>query len=147
MKKFIFLLSFAVVFAVNAQTYTMKSVWGGSTDSVTNSGTNYLKTQINGLGQVTVQAVITKISGTGAGTAVLQGSLDGTNWVTINYVTSEIWGANSTGSPNDTFTLTNVTSQTVAWFLEDNQYVYYRVYVAGSGTELLRLSATAILRK
>ncbi len=128
--------------AANAQTYTMKSVYGNSTDSVTNAGNNYLKTTaVSGEGAITVQLVVTKLSGTAAGTAVIQGSLDGTNWVNINYATG-----GQTGAMNDTFALTDVTSQTYAWFLPASPYIYYRVYVVGSGTQLIRLAATLIKR-
>lgn len=131
----------------SAQVTTMKSQWGGTTDSITNTGTAYLKAQVSGTGTVTIYAVMTKLSGTGAGTAILQGSVDGTNWTPVSFSTGLVTGGGSTGAANDTFTLTNVTTQTCYWFLNENQHLYYRVYWTGSGTELVRVSAKAMLRK
>lgn len=151
MKKLIILAMFTLlgVVGLNAQTFTLKSAYGGSTDSVTNAGTNYLKTAtaVSGTGGITVQLNITKISGTAAGTAILQGSIDGSNWNTISLASGMVTAGASTGAANDTFTLTNVTSQNCSWFLVQNQYIYYRVFVTGSGTELIRLSGTLIQRK
>lgn len=149
MKKFIFLCAamIAAFTAANAQVTTMKSQWGGTTDSVTNTGTAYLKAQVAGTGTVTIQCVITKLSGTGAGTAILQGSVNGTTWIPVSFSTGLVTGGGSTGAANDTFTLTNVTTQSCYWFLNENQFLHYRVYLTGSGTELLRVSAQAMLRK
>lgn len=147
MKKFLFLFACLIgcltANTASAQSFTLLSPHGGTTDSVTDAGTNYLTKQINGAASVvTVQLVITKISGTAAGTAVLQGSINGTNYVTLHYAT----GGATTGSQNDSFTLTNVTTQSVSWVIAPSHYNYYRVSVTGSGTQLLRLAATAIKR-
>lgn len=149
MKKLFFLAMFILlgVVGLNAQQVTMKSQWGGTSDSVTNTGSAYLKAQVSGVGTITVACAITKISGTGAGTAVLQGSLNGTNWQTISLASGLVQAAGSTGVANDTFTLTNVTTQSCSWFLAHNQYSYYRVYIVGSGTELLSLTGILIQRK
>lgn len=143
MKKLFFALAFMLsVAAAQAQSYTLLSVWGATTDSVTNTETTVLSKQIPGKGTVTVQLNITRISGTAAGTAILQGSLDGTNYVTLHYAT----GGATTGVQNDSFTLTNVASQSVSWVINPSAYTYYRVSVTGSGTTLLRLASTAIKR-
>lgn len=143
MKKLFFALAFLLVgVSAQAQSYTLLSVWGATTDSVTNTETTVMSKQIPGTGVVTVQLNITKISGTAAGAAILQGSLDGSKWVTLHYAT----GGATTGVQNDSFTLTNVTDQSVTWVINPSAYVYYRVSVTGSGTNLMRLAATAIKR-
>ena len=59
--------------------------------------------------QVTIQTVITKVSGTVAGTVTLQGSLDGVNYVTIP--TAGVIGAAFT------FTATYVGTQSVSFIV------------------------------
>jgi hypothetical protein len=96
--------------------------------NVTNTGTAMLTTaqKADSTGNITLQAVITKVSGTVAGTAKPQGSLDGTNWFDIT-LTGII--------PTQTaFTLTDVASQTCAFFLRNVKCLYYRILITGSGT-------------
>lgn len=103
-----------------AQVSNMLSNYGLALDTVTNAGSNYnylttTATQTN----ISVQPVITKISGTVAGTYYLQGSLDGTNYKSI---------------VGDSATATNVTTNTVIWVLDNRNYKYYRIGYTGSGT-------------
>jgi len=89
MKKLLFAL---LLFAGVATAQTSKVIDLKSTtttkvlDTVTNAGTRIQRGQANTGGaniNVTLQVVITKISGTVGGTVTCQGSLDGTNFVTI----------------------------------------------------------------
>lgn len=140
MRKLLILLGLiAMSFSANAQVVAMKATTGNTSDTVTNTGTEVLSTQVNGYNEVvTVQLTVTKISGTVAGTAILQGSLDGTTWTTLNH-------ASTTG--NDTITLTNVTTNSAIWVVEPSKYLYYRVSVTGSGTMVARISAKIMARK
>ena len=78
MKKLIFAAAFVfAAVAANAQVVDMKSTSSKATDTVTNTGSEVLTAQVNGYqADVTIQAVVTKVSGTVAGTVVLQGSVD-----------------------------------------------------------------------
>lgn len=68
---------------------------------------------------IAVQVVISKISGTGAGTLTLQGSLDGTNYVAIG----------------SAYTITNVATQSITFYVAAPIPAYVRVSTTGSGTE------------
>ena len=126
MKKLILLL--VVLFAglgLSAQTN-----FTNSGDTITNSGTVSATAEIKNAGGVSIQAVVTKISGTVAGTAVLQGSLDGSTYYTF---------------AADTLTLSDVSSQTLIWNVAENYYVNYKVLFTGSGT--MSAKAEAFYRK
>jgi len=141
MKKFIFLLAFvALAFSANAQVVAMKATTGNTSDTVTNTGTEVLSAQVNGYNKVvTVQVLITRLSGTLAGNVVLQGSLDGTTYTTLTQVAQP--------SNNDTVTLTNVAATSCIYVIEPSKYLYYRVSVTGSGTMTARISAKIMGRK
>ncbi len=97
----------------------MKSEYTLNTDTVTNAATVYMTvTTTAAWANISVQPIITKISGTVAGTYYLQGSIDGTNYVSI---------------VGDSATATNVTTNTIV-FTADPIYKYYRVGYTGSGT-------------
>lgn len=103
------------------------SVYSKTSDTVTNAATNYVQIQAKyGYNSLTIQPVVTKISGTAAGTVTLQGSNDGVNYVTVN--TSYIAGASAT------MTVTNVTTSTRLFVVTGSPYEYYRLSYTGSGT-------------
>lgn len=90
-----------------------------TTVSYTNTGADTATIKaVGAYNIVSIQPVVTKISGTVAGTVVLYGSLDG-----INYV--------STG---DTLANTNITTNTTIWFVQPSKYLYYRARAVGVGT-------------
>ena len=68
---------------------------------------------------VTLQSVVTKVSGTVGGKLVLWGSLDGVNYEK---------------AATDTLILANQTTNIKVWKLDYNRYYYYRVIATGSGT-------------
>lgn len=68
---------------------------------------------------VTIQSVVTKVSGTVGGKLVLWGSLDGVNYEK---------------AATDTLILTNQAKNLKVWKLDYNRYYYYRVIATGSGT-------------
>lgn len=107
-------------FLVNLSTAT------ATRDTVTSTATGFLTSKrVTGTGTVTIQALVTKVSGTVGGTLTLQGSLDGTNFDAIP--TSE--------------TRTSIATQTAAdgtasytWRLATSPCLYYRIsYTGGSG--------------
>lgn len=109
-------------FAADAQVTNMVSRYSNTTDTVANTDTKYMYVTVTASHEnVSIQPVITKVSGTVAGTYFVQGSLDGTNYVS-NIVAS------------DSVTATNVTTNTVVWVLDSKAYKYYRVGYTGSGT-------------
>ena len=118
-----------------------------TSDTVTNTGTNYLTSGypqsgstysgspvaiVNPAYYTTVQVNITKISGTVAGTVTLQGSIDGTNFSTA---TSGMLAITAT------YTATDVASQSKNWIIAGNPYRFYRVSWTGTGTMAASMTA------
>ncbi len=115
----------------------MKSSFGLTSDTVTNSATNTIRCQVQSwFEMVSIQAVVTKISGTVGGTVTLQGSNDGTNFVTVNtgYLTNDVTTAPFTTGGGATMTPTNVTTSTKIFVVRGSPYEYYRLSYAGTGT-------------
>lgn len=96
-----------------------------TSDTTTNTGVSFV-----GLGvsewynTVTIQSVVTKISGTVAGTVTLQGSIDGTNYVTVNSSYADI----TSYSPTDVATSSRI------FVVTGSPYRYYRLSYTGAGT-------------
>lgn len=96
-----------------------------TSDTTANTGTSYV-----GLGvqkwynTVTIQSVVTKISGTVAGTVTLQGSIDGTNYVTVNSSYADV----TSYSPTD------VATSSKLFVVTGSPYRYYRLSYTGAGT-------------
>lgn len=142
MKKFIllFALMFSIAGISNAQSSDMLSSVGNTSDTNTNAETVTLtKTLAGSWNVVSIQAVVTKLGGTAAGNIVLQGTVNGTNYVTLNSL--------CVPSANDTFTLTNVTTQSCAWPLTGSYYTGYRLSFTTSGTVSARVQGKIIYRK
>lgn len=103
----------------------LKSNYDLSTDTVTNSGSGYVGITVNNYyPSMTIQAIVTKISGTVAGTVTLQGSNDASNYVTVssNYASAT------------THTATDVATSTKHFVITGSPYKYYRLSYTGSGT-------------
>lgn len=143
MKKFLILIVALAAFATietkaqvsvdqpmynGTNTYTLARLVASTTtrDTVTSTATGFLTSKrITGTGTVTIQALVTKVSGTVGGTLTLQGSLDGTNFDAIP--TSE------TATGIATYTAANATGS-YTWRLSTSPCLYYRVsYTGGSG--------------
>ena len=96
-----------------------------TSDTTANTGVSYV-----GLGlaawynTVTIQSVVTKISGTVAGTVTLQGSIDGTNYVTVNSSYADV----TSYSPTD------VATSSKLFVVTGSPYRYYRLSYTGAGT-------------
>jgi hypothetical protein len=91
-----------------------------TTQTLTNSDTADLTLTVSGVYRTTsIQAVVTKYSGTVTGTGIIQGSIDGTNYLDIN---------------TDTLTLANQTTNTKVWVLEGSMFKYYRLRIITTGT-------------
>jgi len=130
MKKFILIAVLGLFsFAASAQVTQMTSRYSNTTDTVANTDTKYMYITVTASHEnVSIQPVITKVSGTVAGTYFVQGSLDGTNYVS-DIVTT------------DSVTATNVTTNTKIWVLDSKAYKYYRVGYTGIGTMNATLKA------
>lgn len=139
MKKLFILFALFVALGVNAQA-DLKSVYNAVSDTVTDTGTQYLQIETTREGQTStaVQVVITKISGTVAGTLTFQGSLDGTNFKAATLLDS--------ATNLHTFTATNVASQNFIWYIRPNPYRYVRVSYTGSGTMAASFKAKILTR-
>lgn len=120
----LFVLMAFLITLSHAQVTTMTL----SGDTVVNTGTKFCSLRLaQSYKKVTVQALITKISGTVAGTLTLQGSIDGTNWVTADTASFVTEGA-------ATFTATNVATQNKTWIMNGDPYLWYRLSYTGTGT-------------
>ena len=103
----------------------LKSSYGFTSDTVTNSATNTIYVESPSSSQyVSIQAVVTKISGTVAGTVTLKGSLDGTNYVTVN----------SSYATVTTLSCSNQTTNTKIFVITGSPYRWYKLSYTGSGT-------------
>ena len=140
MKKLI-LFSILFVFsfiAVKAQTITMTA----SGDTVVNAGTKACSLKVaNPYHQVSIHALMTKISGTVAGTLTLQGTVDGVTWVTVD---SALYAGTATAS---TFTATNVASQSKIWIVNNSPYLWFKLTWTGTGTMSATLKGYVLPRK
>lgn len=114
MKK-VFIAAFLTLFTVGLHAQTPMS---GNPATVTNAAATFVQKEITGACRsVSVQFVLTKVSGTIAGKATIQGSLDGTNYTNV-----------------DSLTLTDVTTNTLITEFSTCPYRFYKVLVVGSGT-------------
>ena len=131
MKNFRILLAGLIVFAAsvsNAQVANFLSVFNLTSDTVTNTATQYLQSPAISPApatSTTIWIAVTKISGTVGGTITLQGSLDGINYKAINTV--------DTQTAEATITATDA-SNTYHYRLAGSPFPYYRVSWTGTGT-------------
>lgn len=151
MKKIILsaIFSLALVVGVNAQVINTASslvggTYGNTIDTVVNTATitKYIKVPTSHR-SISLQVVVTKISGTVAGKVTLQGSNDGVNFVDIS--SPSIAATTLRPAFTDTLTCTDVTTNTKIWTIPLNgiagtnvvpipQYLYYGIKYVGSGT-------------
>ena len=96
-----------------------------TSDTTDNTGTSYVGLSVqNWYNTVTIQSVVTKISGTVAGTVTLQGSVDGTNYVTVNSSYADV----------TSYSPTNVATSSKLFVVTGSPYRYYRLSYTGAGT-------------
>ena len=96
-----------------------------TSDTTTNTATSYVGLGVqNWYNTITIQSVVTKISGTVAGTVTLQGSIDGTNYVTVNSSYADV----TSYSPTD------VATSSKLFVVTGSPYRYYRLSYTGTGT-------------
>lgn len=142
----VFLMASTIASAqkVTAASPLVGGTYGNTIDTVDNteSITKYIKVE-NSHRAMSIQVVVTKISGTVAGTVRLMGSNDGTNFVDISSPSIAISALRP--AYTDTLTCTNVTTNTKIWDIPLNgvkgsnvpyfpQYLYYGLNYTGSGT-------------
>lgn len=144
MKKLFSLLLIGALFAialpkVQAQVSNgvyLKSVSSrtATLDTISNATVKTQYASITGFQNiVTIQTVVTKISGTTAGAVYLYGSLDNVNYVRI---------------ATDSLLLANVsTAQSKIWLVAPSQVQYYQMRIVPSGTQSTKIQTYAIYRK
>ncbi len=133
------LLSFVSV--AQAQLVTLYQPLGTNiaSDTVTNTATNYLTSgTISGYKNVvSVQVIVTKISGTVGGTISLLGSVDGTNYKALN--------TRDTQTAVATITATDA-SAVYHWRITGNDFQKYRVSWTGTGTMAASFTAKILAK-
>jgi len=103
----------------------MLSPYSAISDTTTNSANSYVTLGVtNWYNTVTIQSVITKISGTVGGTCTLQGSIDGTNFVTVSSAYADV----------TSYTPTDQTTNSKLFIVTGSPYRYYRLSYTGTGT-------------
>lgn len=139
MKNLILLLSIFTLSLIGSQGKAQVTAMTASTYTVTNTGTATLTSLVKGSQSVvTVEYVMTKVSGTIGGTATLQGSVNGIAYsnVPVKVIKGEV----------NSFTNTDITSNSYVWVVEPSPYQYYRVSVAGTGTMVGTISGAVLVR-
>jgi hypothetical protein len=164
MKKTFLLAVLALNLGVSAQAQIVSSAsileggaYGNAVDTVDNteSITKYVKVQ-NSNNNISIQVVITKISGTVGGTVIPVASNDGVNFVDISR--PSIAATSLRPSYKDTLTPTNQTTNTKIYTFtkatatdagtsEYGPYLYYGIKYTGTGTMSAKFKAYAVGRK
>lgn len=118
MKKLLSILMI-LSFGLNAQTV---STMIRSANTLTNAATVTASLQTQTVCEnITLQAVVTKSTGTIAGTVTVSGSIDGVNYIAI---------------PSATLALTDVATQSKTFEFTKNDFMFWRVTFTGSGTQV-----------
>ena len=117
MKNLLFLLALTIIGANSFGQTTLTN----SLDTLKQSTTIYSTSakQVTPFDAVSIQTVLTKVSGTPTGNIIPQGSIDGTNYVDIS---------------TDTLKLANQTTNTKIWTFDKTRYLYYRVASTATST-------------
>lgn len=131
--------------------------YGGVTDTVVNTASivKFIKVT-QSYDAMSIQAVITKISGTVAGTVTPVGSNDGVNFVDISR--ASVAATTLRTAYKDTLIPTNVTTNTKVWVFskaaetsgntpEFGPYLYYGLKYTGAGTMSAKFKAYLVPRK
>ncbi len=118
MKHLITLIALAFVFT-SATAQKAMTASGTLTDATTGYVTSIIP---GGYGNLSIQLIVTKTSGTVAGAAYLQASNDGTNYNDI--------------APTDTLALANVAVNSKLWNVGTTPYLYYRAKIVTTGTQV-----------
>jgi len=100
-------------------------------DTTTNADTNYVTIKSVGSNLKSIQATVTKVSGTVGGTVILQGTVDGIGWVNVN---------------TDTLTLSDQATNSKVWLITSTSYNSYRVQYKTSGTQVSYLNLSYLRR-
>lgn len=147
MKKLITVLSCALLFialGASAQSgYLKRASDSKTTDTLTNAATSNLQLPISGYQNVvSIQALVTKLTGTTGGNVFLYGSNDGTNYVVVPSK------RNDGATRLDTLILANSAGvQSKIFRVENSPYTYYQLRTVGTGTQTTKIQAFAIWRK
>ena len=105
-------------------------------DTVTNTGSVSQILQISGWQDlVTVQAGVTKLTGTSGGTVKLLGSVDNVRYEYVNNTPDSLIVANVAGL------------QVKTWVITPSKYQYYKAVFKGTGTHTTKIETLAMWRK
>lgn len=116
MKKILLITLGLIAVGLNAQVVTSMTK---SAVTMTNSTATTATLQTQYVNEnTTLQAVVTKSTGTIAGTVTVAGSIDGSNYITFG----------------DSAYLADVTTNTHLWATTNNNYMYYKMTFLGTGT-------------
>lgn len=138
MKKTLFALMLTMLtFVAFSQTREVKlksSIRNAYVDTANNSvaKTQFVKMQ-EPQDIVSIQTVLTRISGAAAGVVKLLASNDGVNYVRI--------------LPTDSLKVTDVATQTKIFVLTNHAYTHYQIEYKGAGTQAVKFASTAVFRK
>lgn len=116
---------------------------------VTNTETVYFTTgRITDNQILSLQLLMTQVSGTAAGTAYVQESLDGTSWKTLNQSSNTIQGMSSVAAAMSTTTgVATLTNGSVSvWHIPVTYAAFYRIVVASTGTHHSHMDACRLLK-
>ena len=165
MKKIFLIAAFSISMIGAAQAQIVSSAsplvggtYGNEIDTVVNTAsiTKFVKVQ-NSNNSVSIQVVITKISGTVGGTVYPVASNDGVNFVNIS--NPSVAAANGVQAAySDSLTPTNQTTNTKIWVFTNKAatngqtatygpYLYYGLKYTGTGTMSAKFKAYAVGRK
>ncbi len=106
-------------------TQNLLSPFSAVKDTTDNTATSYVTIGVTQwYNTVSIQSVVTKISGTVAGTVTLQGSVDGTNFSTVDANYANVVS----------YVPTNIATNTKVFVVTGSPYRYYRLSYTGAGT-------------
>ena len=140
MKKLVMFLVLGLFASSTFGQVSLTSSFNLASDTTVNAGTSYLTSPRNlGAKQTTaIQVTVTKISGTVAGTISLLGTVDETNYKAILLA--------GVSTALNTYTATDVASQTFIFVVPNNPYLRYRVSWTGTGTMSASFTAKMLAR-
>lgn len=127
--------SIAYTVDVQAQAVPLISTTNSTAiDTVINAGVRTQRLALAGYqDNVSIVSTVTKISGTLGGTIKCYGSLDNTNWVLVDA---------------NTFTVTDVATQSYEWKITPSRFAYYEIIYTGvTGPMSAKLSTKMLGRK
>lgn len=129
--------------------FNMTSIYSKVSDTIVNGATEYVKMAVNQWFEtVSIQAIVTRLSGTAGGTVTLQGSNDNSNFKTVStaYLKGVFTTPYTTGGAA-TLSVANAVTNTKIFTLIGSPYKYYRLSYTGTGTMSCTLKGSVLGNK